>query len=95
MSDSIGKIQAHCLCGKAKVVTVGLNSGIVEIWDLNTGKHLSNLVRHDGFIDCLALSPDGHTLASGSSDTTILLWDLRAATAQKEKAKGKGFSLVP
>ncbi len=30
---------------------------------------------HIGDILCAAISPDGKTIASGSSDTTILLWD--------------------
>lgn len=50
---------------------------IIE-WDLETGE----LVRrfdpdaHDDVIRDLALSPDGTTLASGSDDRTITLWDL-------------------
>ena len=31
---------------------------------------------HTGPVTCLALSADGQTLASGSTDTTILVWDI-------------------
>ncbi|WP_372509756.1 WD40 repeat domain-containing protein, partial [Mycobacterium pseudoshottsii] len=31
---------------------------------------------HTRTVQSLAFSPDGHTLASGSDDTTIALWDL-------------------
>src|SRR4051812_9113284 len=32
---------------------------------------------HSSFVKAIALSPDGQTLASGSDDKTIKLWDMR------------------
>lgn len=46
------------------------------IWNPNTGKRLKTLTGHTGGISSIAFSPDGKTLASGSSDGTILLWDI-------------------
>jgi WD40 repeat protein len=38
---------------------------------------------HRGFVRSVALSPDGKTLASGSSDKTVRLWDIRTGKCLK------------
>jgi WD40 repeat protein len=54
----------------------------VDVWDVFTGEELSARDGkpvlsggHKGAILCAAISPDGKTIASGSADTTILLWN--------------------
>jgi WD40 repeat protein len=47
----------------------------VHIWDMIAGKELQVLKGHQGPISTLAFSPDGKLLATGSYDTTVLLWD--------------------
>jgi WD40 repeat protein len=48
----------------------------VQIWDTTTGKVRGILAGHDGRINCMALSHDGNTLVTGSSDCKIKIWDL-------------------
>ena len=50
----------------------------VGIWlyDANIGKEVELLAGHTGSVNALAFSPDGRTLASGSRDSMICLWDI-------------------
>src|SRR5262249_24070985 len=49
---------------------------LVHIWDLLTGRKVAALPGHRAFVTALAFSPDGRRLASGSADTTALVWDV-------------------
>jgi tetratricopeptide (TPR) repeat protein len=48
----------------------------IRLWDALTGREILNLPGHSGRIVCLAFTPDGRRLASGSSsDYDVKLWD--------------------
>jgi hypothetical protein len=51
--------------------------GVIYLWSLATGKEVDRLPGHRGSIEALTLSQDGKLLASGSWDTTALIWDMR------------------
>jgi WD40 repeat protein len=54
---------------------IGWPDHTVQVWTRN-GKRWATLSGHTEPVDVLAWSPDGKTLASGSLDHTIRLWDL-------------------
>lgn len=49
---------------------------IIEVWELISGQVRGTFQGHSGPVTCMAFAADGMTLASGSADMTVLLWDL-------------------
>jgi WD40 repeat protein len=48
----------------------------IELWDAETLDLVSFFHGHTMDVYCLAFSPDGKLLASGSWDGTVLLWHM-------------------
>jgi len=58
----------------------------IRFWEVTTGQELLSLWRDEGVFWALAFSPDGGTLATGSSsDGRLQVW--RAATEQEVRAR--------
>lgn len=61
------------------LISAPLHSGEVALWSLPDMKRLPGWDAHRRFIYALAITPDGHVLASGSGDRTIKLWSIPQA----------------
>ncbi|XP_074316589.1 small ribosomal subunit protein RACK1 [Silene latifolia] len=48
----------------------------VKVWNLTNCKLRATLAGHSGYVNTVAVSPDGSLCASGGKDGVILLWDL-------------------
>jgi WD40 repeat protein len=47
---------------------------VIRLWEVATGKERHRLAGHAGYARALAFSQDGQLLASGSHDSTVLVW---------------------
>ena len=57
------------------MLVIGLYSGKIELWNLETEDRPIILDGHTEVVQTLVFSPDGKTLVSTGNDGTILLWD--------------------
>ena len=53
----------------------GMWSTPIKLWHVNTGTELGTLSGHTETVESIVFSHDGKTLASGSQDGTVLLWN--------------------
>lgn len=48
----------------------------MKVWNLTNCKLKTNHFGHNGYLNCVTVSPDGSLCASGGKDGQAMLWDL-------------------
>jgi RNA polymerase sigma factor (sigma-70 family) len=65
----------------SKMLVAAQYNGI-HLWEVATGRERHCFDGHRGTAYCLAFSTDGRLLASGGSDKTAIVWDVRSITEE-------------
>ena len=56
----------------------------VRVLAVDTGIERLKLIGHEKGVNCVAFSPDGKYIATGSSDHTVKIWDAKSGTELKQ-----------
>lgn len=77
--------EAYALAAGPGGMWVGVDQ-CVRQWDLTSDAEVTGPAGHCGGVRSLAFSPDGASLASGSHDGTIRIWDLATRASRRALA---------
>jgi WD40 repeat protein len=66
------------VCGSDLIATGG-SDNVVRIWNWQTLAEADKLLGHTGSVATLAFDPQSNVIISGSYDTTVRVWRLKAA----------------
>ncbi len=92
--NGVGMSSVDCVVispdGKTFASTYS-SANFSQLWNLHTGELIRNFSGHSGAVYCVAISPNGTILASGSYDKQIKLWNLETG---QEFSSIKGHSFL-
>ena len=69
-------VNGLCVSPDAQRLVTAGDDKCLRVWDFTTLKTLHTLRGHTLPVWCVAISPDGATIFSGSGDATIRLWGM-------------------
>lgn len=58
-----------------QLITGGVD-GKTRTWDVTRGELVGEYQWHENWLTCMSISPEGSTIATGSNDCTIAVWDV-------------------
>ena len=77
IAPTIGRITAASLSSDDTVLAIATDSGVLQLWDINTQEPLSEaFTAHSATIFAVEISPDNTQLASAGDDLQIAIWNI-------------------
>ena len=74
----------------ASVVGNGEEGSIIQLRDIESGRSIKTFSEHGGVVHSVSFSSDGRYLASGSSDSKIIVWDVVRGVAYRTFSERDG-----
>jgi len=115
MEGEPNDVEGVAFSPDGRIIATASDDGTARLWDASNGSLIKMLVSdpvyveefdelnisksHSNFVESVSFSPDGRTLATGSDDGTIRLWDIskgsltRTINAHLNDVEGVAFSL--
>ena len=76
------------------IVCIGWKDGTASLWNVETQSIISGPLDHSHGICQVAISPDGKTLATGTVEECINVWDVKMLLGQGEFGTGDPFQII-
>ena len=76
------------------VVCIGWDDGTASLWNVETQSIISGPLYHSTGHCQVAISPDGKTLATGTKEECIKIWDVEMLLGQGESGTGDPFQIL-
>jgi WD40 repeat protein/DNA-binding Xre family transcriptional regulator len=82
LTRTLGGVLSATFSPDGKLLATSTDNEIY-LWEVANIKQIITCNGHRGWVQCLAFSPDGEILASGSNDQTVRLWDINTGQCLK------------
>ena len=76
------------------IVCIGWDDGTASLWNVETQSIISGPLYHSTGHCQVAISPDGKTLATGTAEECIKIWDVEMLLGQGESGTGDPFQIL-
>ena len=73
---------------------IGWDDGTASLWNVETQSIISGPLYHSGYYCQVAISPDGKTLATGTAEECIKIWDVEMLVGQGESGTGDPLQIL-
>ncbi len=81
-TQTLGDVLAIAFSPSSALLATGIDRDIL-LWRIAERRQIATFEGHTAWVRCVAYSPDGNLLASGSNDQTIRLWDVQTGQCLK------------